>query len=1122
MGEVCPYISKSSAAQVCGIVYERRKDMTRRIGLFIFSVVMVLSVIAVSAFAQALPEYDSRQMTPDELEAFFDEGNTEYGGDVIGSVWDAIENPADMAFGMIYSAKESYSDATAAPYANYMADFELKSDVDASVLILGNYGSWGTIPAGVVNLEAGETVRVLKTAQELGFNWRFTYADVVLSVGEFKCVAIPLTEELLKAYHSVALEGEYDEEATLAALQANANPLGAASFEKLNGSVPLSLSINLYETEMIEDELVETGASWVVGEATKHTYYPEVPVYDAHNLTKSELDTFFAAGNKEYGGDVLGAIYNALRNPAEVAFGISYKATESYSVASGAPYADYMVDFEIASDKDVSVLLVGNYGSWGTIPAGVVNLKAGVPVKVMETAKAIGYNWSEFTYENIVGMVEEFKCAALPLTDEVLRAYHSVSGMSTAYDAKSVIAAIAATPGLNPLEAKTFDVTTEAVELSLSLAIYETEMVEDELVETGKSWSVGTTEKFMGYPTLPPYESSSLTKAQLNEFFADPNTEYGGDFVEKVYNKLDNPKETVFGMNFKATESYSVASGAPYADYIADFELTSSNDMSVLLLGNYGSYNTIPLGIANLEAGQPIRIMEAAQTLHPTWEFTYEEVVLTVKDFYCVAMPLSTPVLEAYYEVMCEMDANYLAQNPTFVEADVLAQLAANEALNAFGASSFAVSDTITDLELSIKLYENDPEGAKYDETGLSWEVGKTSNFKYVPELPAYVSTTLEKTELDNVFSTVSDNGNDTVGKIYDKIEKPEDITYGLNFKANDDVEVAESSPYADYIADFELVSDKDMSAMLFVSIKNTVALFAEGDEYTTLPLGIVNLKAGEPVRVLEIARQLYPEMNFTYSEAVSSIGDFNCVAMPLSTPVLKAYYDLKCEQDDVYLVQNPSFNEDVILAELVWDTEMNTLGATSFTASNESAQLSMDLHLYENNPEGDKYEETGNSFGVVESPDFNYEAEEKVTIMQKLLIVNNMEADGAYNRLNVCAAIDSLRYSEVGFKVTVVDMDGNYQTVSSSLSTTTVYNSMKVENAAGTQTVYTGSDLGAKYIFGSQIMLNSSVYTNANTKIIIVPYAIDLNGNEILGKEITMTDAIIKNKMPASALFRD
>ena len=231
------------------------------------------------------------------------------------------------------------------------------------------------------------------------------------------------------------------------------------------------------------------------------------------------------------------------------------------------------------------------------------------------------------------------------------------------------------------------------------------------------------------------------------------------------------------------------------------------------------------------------------------------------------------------------------------------------------------------------------------------------------------------------------------------------------------------------------------------------------------------------------------------------------------------------CDSDNNFLLSHPSFDEaarQATLDALASDPSLNPFGAESFSIAEEGATLGLEVKLFETELVDGEYVENGKDWDVSKDNDFDYVPTDKVTVMQKLLVVNNMAAKDGNNRLHVCAAVDSLNFKEVGFKVTVVDMAGNYQTQTKTLTTNTVYGSMKVTNAAGTsETTYTAAQLGGQYMFGGEILLDSAVYTNTNTKIIITPYAIDRDGKEILGKETTMTDAIIKNRTATSALFR-
>lgn len=610
----------------------------------------------------------------------------------------------------------------------------------------------------------------------------------------------------------------------------------------------------------------------------------DTPSYDVREMTAEELGVFFSNGNKDYNGDVIGAVYSALDKPELSAFGVVYTAVEDYDTAVKSPWANHIVDFEIVSESDISVLLVGNYGNYGTIPAGIFNLKAGVPVSIMESMATLpGFNgWANITYADITLLVKEFKCAALPLTEDLLRAYHSVAGEGE-YNEAAVLELLRVTA--NPLGESGFAKIDRATDISLAIELFATELDENgNMVKTGEKVKLGEDMSFVSYPTAPLYESSVLDREALDAFFADPNPKYSGDLIKAIYDNINDPTASVFGMNFKSVEDYETAINAPYAYYNPDFLVSSDKDVSAILLGNYGKYKTIPMGIVNIKAGESVRVVDLLMGIKPEWACCYSDAVLFVKDFDGAAIILSDDVVRAIYRVMCDNDAEFLMAHNTYSEETkqaVLEALASDPSFNPFGAEAFTIADEGATISLDVKLFETELVDGEYVENGKSQKVNKDNSFDY--------------------------------------------------------------------------------------------------------------------------------------------------------TPV------------------------------------------------------------------------------------------EKIDFMQKLLIVNNMTAKDGYNKLCVAAAVDSLSYSEVGFKVTVVDMGGNYLTQTHKLTTDTVYSSIRVSNALGTgESVYTAEQLGGRYAFGGELLLNATAFANSNTKIIITPYAIDRQGKEILGKETTLTDGIIKNRTPASALFRN
>jgi len=90
-----------------------------------------------------------------------------------------------LDFAMVFEAVDSYDEALASDFANWVADYEITFSSDATAVLSGQYDSysseWIDLPA--YDFEADVPVRVLEEAQ-LG---TFTYADIVLAVEKFQC-----------------------------------------------------------------------------------------------------------------------------------------------------------------------------------------------------------------------------------------------------------------------------------------------------------------------------------------------------------------------------------------------------------------------------------------------------------------------------------------------------------------------------------------------------------------------------------------------------------------------------------------------------------------------------------------------------------------------------------------------------------------------------------------------------------------------------------------------------------------------------------------------------------------------------------------------------------------------
>lgn len=134
----------------------------------------------------------------------------------------------------------------------------------------------------------------------------------------------------------------------------------------------------------------------------------------------------------------------------------------------------------------------------------------------------------------------------------------------------------------------------------------------------------------------------------------------------------------------------------------------------------------------------------------------------------------------------------------------------------------------------------------------------------------------------------------------------------------------------------------------------------------------------------------------------------------------------------------------------------------------------------------------TDGTYGVAEKA--------RVGLSDNMMIIPRGLADGKYTML-ILAAIDSLDYAEVGFKVMVYN-DGKAVSDETMYSTTTVYTSVK--DGAGKVWKPDDSGLGdtkCKYLFASTMEIDASdkdAFT-LDAYVRVVPYATDYDGNVLV-----------------------
>jgi len=206
-------------------------------------------------------------------------------------------------------------------------------------------------------------------------------------------------------------------------------------------------------------------------------------------------------------------------------------------------------------------------------------------------------------------------------------------------------------------------------------------------------------------PGLPPHASHRLSGEELDAFFASDGYDLGlhVSVVNEVYKLIENRHEAVFGMNFSALETGEQAKQSPYAEWNVDFTITTNKDVYVLLAGNYGDWGTVVIPVpVQLKAGEPFRVMEKAGMYLP-----YKEIATMVKNFSCVAVPITEEAKEAW--VAAGGNPEDLSEIPS------------------------ADSNTHLGLSLDIHKTERDAQGNRI-ETGLTVTLGNPVTFAYKPE----------------------------------------------------------------------------------------------------------------------------------------------------------------------------------------------------------------------------------------------------------------------------------------------------------------------------------------------------------------------------------------------------
>ncbi len=270
--------------------------------------------------------------------------------------------------------------------------------------------------------------------------------------------------------------------------------------------------------------------------------------------------------------------------------GYSFKATDTAEEAEASKYAKYHVDFVVSADTDIpagALTLAGQYESWSQY-------------------------WLAFTNEK-----------AVPAGDKI-RLLHS-AGVTMNYEERCELVKVFSCG----LKSDVLDGTTVKVELTL----FE---VEEASEENNNSWNVETGESI----TIGTY--TYTFGAADEETPRATVTELKGEALEvNVASNWSNMNTTTpialdAGYTFATTETYDEAKDSKFAEWHADFVVTSDKALAantLTLAGQYNAWSANWLAITNpadVAANGSIRLLGSANLY-----MSYAELCRDVQNFNC-------------------------------------------------------------------------------------------------------------------------------------------------------------------------------------------------------------------------------------------------------------------------------------------------------------------------------------------------------------------------------------------------------------------------------------------------------------------------------------------------------
>lgn len=259
-------------------------------------------------------------------------------------------------------------------------------------------------------------------------------------------------------------------------------------------------------------------------------------------------------------------------------YGVTFTAKEDVEAAANSPYAKWKVDAELIFSGDATAVLAGQYdggnnGKW--LAWDELKFEANTPVPVLERT---GLNQYVSTYDEMVATVGKFNCGI-----------------------------------------KFDNATPEGTTVTVMLTMTDP--------ATGTKYVIGEGHSFTYTPVSVPLPDFNVELIPEDQLTIEADGMTSPDM---------NTYELDFGMIFEAVEDVETAAAQPYAKWKADFYIEFSKETPATLLGYYDGANNdkwLSLGEYTFPANTSLGIME--ESTLDRFVSTYEEVVTSVKKFYC-------------------------------------------------------------------------------------------------------------------------------------------------------------------------------------------------------------------------------------------------------------------------------------------------------------------------------------------------------------------------------------------------------------------------------------------------------------------------------------------------------